>query len=105
MRNTDLYARLELISPESLTPGVVKPVSPVAPSRVSQIWTQLNARLRSTGRSLLRSWSGSMEPRITTKRDRHGANYFAVYDPIDGNHHTFHSETDVRAWLEQRYYL
>ena len=30
--------------------------------------------------------------------------YWQVYDPISGLHTSFSSETEVKAWLDRRYY-
>ncbi|MBD0300635.1 MAG: hypothetical protein ICV85_00190 [Tolypothrix sp. T3-bin4] len=44
------------------------------------------------------------EPRIGTVKDRFGNIVWCVYDPITGQSARLDSETEVRIWLEQRYY-
>jgi hypothetical protein len=45
-----------------------------------------------------------VEPRIKQKCDRFGNIYWRVYDPISDSHCSFHSEQEVRSWLDTRYY-
>jgi hypothetical protein len=45
-----------------------------------------------------------MEPRIWIKRNGDRTSRFQVYDPLIQQHHTFGSETELRVWLDQRYY-
>jgi hypothetical protein len=52
----------------------------------------------------LNTLSAPAEPKIRRKHDRHGNTYFRVYDPSTATTHTFTSEQEVRAWLDQRYY-
>jgi len=54
--------------------------------------------------SLLNNFVRSSEPRIYQKRTPEGKLYFKVYDPIAHQTSTFSSETEVRVWLDQRYY-
>ena len=56
-------------------------------------------------RAIAQACRSSQAPRIATVRDRQGHLYFLVYDPIAHTQHRFNSETEVRVWLEQRYYL
>lgn len=46
----------------------------------------------------------SPEPRIGTVKDSFGKTVWCVYDPITGQSARFASETEVRIWLEERYY-
>lgn len=98
MKNSDLYARLELITSESEHPASVDV------SRVNQVWARSKAYLDKVGQSLLGYFCGSKDPQIVTKRDRDGNTFFVAYDPIDQAHYTFTSEQEVRVWLDQRYY-
>jgi len=91
VQSKDLYARLELITPEPAQPPAR--ATAASPSRW-QRW----------GQALFRYFLGSQEPRIVTKSDRAGNPIYEVYDPIDRRHHTFASEQAVRVWLEERYY-
>jgi hypothetical protein len=44
------------------------------------------------------------EPRIGTVKDSFGNTVWCVYDPIRGQSARLASETEVRIWLEERYY-
>lgn len=44
------------------------------------------------------------EPQVWQKYDRQGNQYWQVYDVNTNKSHTFGSEQDVRAWLENRYH-
>lgn len=47
--------------------------------------------------------SGS-EPRVYWRRDRNGKSYFKIYDPVTRETVYCDSQTEARAYLEQRYY-
>ena len=64
----------------------------------------LRQGLAALGRHLQNFFVGSHEPVIEERRDRTGAHYWRVYDPITQERKFFYSEDDVRAWLDQRYY-
>ncbi|MEM9003626.1 MAG: hypothetical protein AAGE59_08885 [Cyanobacteria bacterium P01_F01_bin.86] len=100
MKNSDLYARLELITPEFDHSLSLPQRSP----KVTQVWGRSKAYLERIGQLLLRYFCGSSELRIVTKRDGQGNDYFAAYDPISQAHHTFTSEQALRVWLDERYY-
>jgi hypothetical protein len=44
------------------------------------------------------------EPIIYESKSKFGSVYWTVYDPVSGRKVLFDSETDVRVWLERRYY-
>jgi hypothetical protein len=44
------------------------------------------------------------EPKVSERRDRKGRLYYQVYDPVSNSSAAFGSESEIRAWLEQRYY-
>lgn len=44
------------------------------------------------------------EPRIGIVKDSFGKTVWCVYDPITGQSARLDSETEVRIWLEKRYY-
>jgi hypothetical protein len=48
--------------------------------------------------------TSSSEPRITQTRDPMGELRWHVYDPTTGHKASFSSESEVRVWLDQRYY-
>jgi len=97
MKPNPLYARLELLD---IHPAAVEPES----SARQHFWGESRDRLKQWGSAVLRYFTRSMEPHVTRKRDRDGHVYFAVYDPYAQQHHTFVDETELRVWLEQRYY-
>lgn len=97
VQNQDLYARLELITPET-EPFTATQLAKAQPR------SRLQSRLGQVAVTLLKFFVGSREPQIVTKHDRDGNAHYSVYDPIDRSHQTFHSEEAVRAWLDGRYY-
>jgi hypothetical protein len=44
------------------------------------------------------------EFKIYSPRSKSGCPYWAIHDPISGRRVFFDSETEVRAWLDRRYY-
>ena len=46
----------------------------------------------------------SSDLKVSRKCDRHGNQYYQVYDPLNQTSAIFGSEAEIRAWLEQRYY-
>lgn len=47
---------------------------------------------------------GTSEPVIQRRHDRQGYPYYQVYDPVSRQHYLFTTESEVRSWLERRYY-
>lgn len=47
----------------------------------------------------------SSDPIIRERCDRQGNSYYIVYDPVTQQQSICASEAEIRAWLEQRYYL
>lgn len=47
---------------------------------------------------------GSSHPVVQQRCDRHGQPYYTIYDPVSQRRTLCVSETEVRIWLEQRYY-
>ncbi|HEY9889617.1 MAG TPA: hypothetical protein V6D02_14525 [Candidatus Obscuribacterales bacterium] len=94
VQQSELYARLELITLDQNVTEDIAPRSPQSPSR-----------LRRWGQALLAYWVGdrATEPKIWTKRDLDGHDYYVVYDPFDQRRRTFGSAESVRIWLEERY--
>ncbi|MBD1805898.1 hypothetical protein H6F98_10600 [Microcoleus sp. FACHB-SPT15] len=62
-------------------------------SKISRILQQMIASL-----------TKAPEPRIGTVKDSFGKTVWCVYDPITGQSARLASETEVRIWLEERYY-
>lgn len=93
VQQPDLYARLELITPE------LEPAHPVPsrPSARSGRWSQW-------GHALLKYFVGSKEPQISTHYDDAGNPFYVVYDPVAHQRYTFDTEQAVRTWLDGRYY-
>ena len=114
MKNRELYARLELIDLESeqslwsiaSLPEAAKVQSPVSQRSpwTARIASGFRECLEAVGQSLVTFLCGSSEPRILTKRDRHGQDYWVAYDPVMQVRLTFTSERELRKWLDKRYY-
>lgn len=58
-------------------------------------------QIKNMGRSLVVS---NNEPQIEEKSDRYGNLYWQVYDRTTHKSHTFGSDLEVRAWIEERYH-
>ncbi|MGD1927386.1 MAG: hypothetical protein ACFB12_00640 [Leptolyngbyaceae cyanobacterium] len=97
MTQQDLYARLELISPEQEQAPLID--SETARGAHQSRWSQL-------GRAIVNYLVGAQaqDPTIWTKRDREGHLYYEAYDPVTRTRHHFDSERAVRVWLDERYY-
>jgi hypothetical protein len=67
-------------------------------SRATKIWSGVF-------QSLLSIFVSQSEPRIWQSLDRTGTMVWHVYDPANGHSACFGSETEVRVWLDQRYYF
>ena len=44
------------------------------------------------------------ELQVWQKTDRHGERYWEAHDPVSDRSFTTRSETEMRRWIEQRYY-
>ena len=60
--------------------------------------------LRKTLQHLLQTFIGSHDLRIWQSCDRFGKNWWHVYDPVTGKHTSVDSESQLREWIERRYY-
>ncbi|MGD1860485.1 MAG: hypothetical protein ACFB0E_11005 [Leptolyngbyaceae cyanobacterium] len=98
MQSKDLYARLELLSPEQ----VQSRQSARESSRSRRI--SVRRQLGQWGAALWRYFTGSQQPHITMKWGLDRQPFYQVYDPVDHRRHIFSTEHEVRVWLEQRYY-
>lgn len=49
-------------------------------------------------------FSRDTEPKVWETKDKNGHHIWHVYDPITGHSVTLHSEREVMAWIEERYY-
>ena len=101
MTQQELYAQLELISPEQQEQAAATHTlidSETAQGRQSR-WSQL-------GRAVVNYLVGAQaqDPKIWTHRDRDGHLYYEAYDPVTRTRHHFDSERAVRVWLDERYY-
>lgn len=56
------------------------------------------------GSAILKFLLGSHDPVISERVDKNGQGIYEIYDPITRDRMICHSEQEVRAWLEQRYY-
>lgn len=66
-----------------------------------QSWTQ---KLQNWGAKAVAALTQGQEPKISSVMTDEGLQW-QVYDPMSNQTHHFTTETEVRAWLEQRYYL
>ncbi len=64
-------------------------------------WSQL---LRNWGAKAVAALTQGQEPKVSSVMTDEGLQW-RVNDPMNNQTHIFTTETDVRAWLEQRYYL
>ncbi|MEO1208079.1 MAG: hypothetical protein AAFX78_00920 [Cyanobacteria bacterium J06638_20] len=94
MKSYDLYAELELITPEAKREA--QQALRAAKSPLKKIWQ--------FAQGLQTHLTNASEPRITQQWDSQGNSYYEVYDPISRQRLHCNSELEVRAWLEQRYY-
>jgi hypothetical protein len=63
----------------------------------------LQQRLQEWGNAALNAWATRPEPRISKTMTADGPQWL-VYDPWGDRTHRFSQESEVRVWLEQRYY-
>jgi hypothetical protein len=82
------------------TPLVLKP-SHVQASTVS---SRFLSGLKQFGERLIQLIVGTHEVQIWQVNDRAGNVYWRVYDPATKASTSFGSSSEVRIWLEQRYY-
>ncbi len=75
-------------------------------SWVGNCWQRMTKGLSSKSfwDSVLTLATGSSEPVIEKRCDRKGQTAYSVYDPITQQQVDGLSESEVRTWLEQRYY-
>jgi hypothetical protein len=97
MKSYDLYAELELITPEVEKEEEAQPALRVAKSPLKKIWQ--------FAQGMQKHLASRSEPRITQRWDSQGNAYYEVYDPVSRQRLHCNSELEVRAWLEQRYYI
>jgi hypothetical protein len=77
---------------------------PSAQRRKRLRWIQqLNHYASQFGYQCIKALAGNREPKISYRCDRRGNKYYEIYDPISGDHYSCATESEVRAWLEQRY--
>lgn len=98
------YEHLELIArPSSSTPAGVQ-----EPQARLSILKQAASFLQTVAAMTMQQLTRSHEPRIWTsiiKSGPHaGQTQWHVYDPLTHHRAVLSSETDVRVWLDQRYY-
>lgn len=63
----------------------------------------LRQSLKQLGDRTMRFFTGQNELRIW-QRSRNGQPLWFAHDPVTNRTRSFHSEQDVRTWLDQRYY-
>lgn len=88
---------------KSITPGgdLEYPLPEAANASTTR---RLRAILSSTLSHLSRLLLGTNEPHVWFKRDRNGQSWWCAYDPCHGTTTQFTTTTELRAWLERRYY-
>ena len=64
-------------------------------------WTQ---QLQGWGAKAVAALTQGKAPKVSSVMTDEGL-HWQVYDPVSNQTHNFTTETEVRAWLEQRYYL
>lgn len=97
MKSYDLYAKLELITPDYEQERLFAPRTPSIKKQFAQFVSRI-------GQALLNYFSGNNELRVAHRCDRHGHSYYEIYDPRLDKVFCCQSEQEVRAWIEQRYY-
>lgn len=65
---------------------------------------QISSPLRRVLQRLQEIFIGSNELRIWQTYDQFGENWWHAYDPVTGHHTSVQSETELRGWIEMRYY-
>ena len=81
-----------------------QPSAPSALSFWSQSLQQIQSLFGQNFQRLLTAVTGTSDPIVQQRCDRHGHSYYTIYDPVSQHRTVCASETEVRAWLEQRYY-
>ncbi len=61
--------------------------------------------LNQTAKSIAHALMGSSDPFIWQKTDRNGNTWWIIDDPLTGTRFHAVSEEEVRAWIEQHYYM
>ncbi|MBD2069335.1 hypothetical protein H6F93_17720 [Leptolyngbya sp. FACHB-671] len=81
-------------------PLVLKP----SQARFLTVSSRFLTGLKQFGKQLIQLISGTHEVQIWQVSDRAGNVYWRVYDPVTKDSTSFGSSSEVRIWLEQRYY-
>ncbi len=80
--------------------------SDIHTSRLNTLWRRIKTWVSPDAiwSTIAKRAAGSSDPIIEQRRDRQGYAYYIVYDPTTQERSICSSETEVRAWLERRYY-
>ena len=70
----------------------------------SKIKLQLLAIVKSLSQLFISFLTNGDEPRIWTTTDRNGNTAWNAYDPVSDRTTSLNSESEMRIWIEQRYY-
>jgi hypothetical protein len=70
----------------------------------SNIKLQILAVLKSIFQLFIPFFTNGNEPRIWTTTDRDGNTTWHAYDPVSDRTRSLDSESEMRIWIEQRYY-
>jgi hypothetical protein len=83
----------------------ITPCSELQASGLSRTYVANLGRYLGRVKKAIATWIvQTSEPKVSRKRDRKGRLYYRVYDPVSNSSAAFGSESEIRAWLEQRYY-
>lgn len=65
---------------------------------------QVSISWSAVGKAIVKLLVGSAEPIVEQRCNSEGHTYYTIYDPVNQRQVGGLSETEARAWLEQRYY-
>jgi hypothetical protein len=85
---------------EGITPCFELQASELSRTRVANLGKHLGRVKQAIATWIVQT----SEPKVSERRDRKGRLYYQVYDPVSNSSAAFGSESEIRAWLEQRYY-
>ena len=66
--------------------------------------TELTTRFKQFLNDFFAFLCGGEELRVSVRRDRAGNQVYRAYDPVTNSSFSSTNETELRSWLEERYY-